>query len=346
MSKKQGKKIKHDGVLNLTHGISIPCYVLEDGTRVISGRGMQNALKIGELGDKKEEQKSGSVLPRFFNSKWFNNLIVSGIELEHFQPIICYKGQQKINGYEATVLVDLCDIILAARSSGVNFSDKQNTIADQCEILVRAFAKVGIIALVDEATGYQNDIERAKNALEQILNKFLLQEKAAVWMPTFPDEFFEIIFNLNGWTWNNFTKNRKPSVIGHFINDYVYSRLAPGILEELRRKNPVKPETGSRSKKHHQWLTPDFGHPKLKDHFRALELIYKLSGSNKAKFEEMLDTAYPKFGRTLKLRFPDDKFEDVEETNDSPKTTMDKTLKGMLSVPPMKKEDETNEGAE
>jgi len=29
-------------------GVEIPCYVLEDGTRVLSGRGMQTALTLGQ----------------------------------------------------------------------------------------------------------------------------------------------------------------------------------------------------------------------------------------------------------------------------------------------------------
>lgn len=42
------------------------------------------------------------------------------------------------------------------------------------EILVRGFARVSIIALVDEATGYQRD--RAKNALAAILEAFIAKE--------------------------------------------------------------------------------------------------------------------------------------------------------------------------
>jgi hypothetical protein len=33
-------------------------------------------------------------------------------------------------------------------------------IAKQCELLVRAFARVGIVALVDEVTGYQEIRDR------------------------------------------------------------------------------------------------------------------------------------------------------------------------------------------
>jgi len=53
-------------------------------------------------------------------------------------------------------------------------SPRQKIIADQCEILVRSFAKVGIIALVDEATGYQ--YEREKAELQVILKTYISEE--------------------------------------------------------------------------------------------------------------------------------------------------------------------------
>jgi len=49
----------------------------------------------------------------------------------------------------------LCETVLQARKDG-KLQSQQMHIAEQCEILVRGFARVGIIALVDEATGYQD----------------------------------------------------------------------------------------------------------------------------------------------------------------------------------------------
>jgi len=57
-------------------------------------------------------------------------------------------------GYNASVLADICDVILAARSAGL-LMPRQRALADHCEILLRAFARTGIDALIDEATGYQ-----------------------------------------------------------------------------------------------------------------------------------------------------------------------------------------------
>lgn len=59
-------------------------------------------------------------------------------------------------GYEATVLADICDFMLRARDDGI-LTARQELLAAQCEILARGFMHVGIVALVDEATGYQNE---------------------------------------------------------------------------------------------------------------------------------------------------------------------------------------------
>ena len=86
---------------------------------------------------------------------------------------MCYKGTQKINGYEATILADICEAFLEARNS-IELSTRQRIIADQCEILIRGFARVGITALVDAATGYQ--YERERDALQSILKAYINEE--------------------------------------------------------------------------------------------------------------------------------------------------------------------------
>jgi len=73
---------------------------------------------------------------------------------------------------------------------------QQEHIAEQREILVRGFARVGIIALVDEATGYQED--RARDALAKILEAFIAKELRK-WISTFPIDYYKELFRLRGW---------------------------------------------------------------------------------------------------------------------------------------------------
>lgn len=248
--------ISHEGILNLG-GISIPCYVLQDGTRVLSGRGMQEALKmVDETEDGK--QTAGTRLNRYLNQKSLNPFIYKDKELDHFNPIICYKGTQKINGYEATILADICEAFLEARKS-IELSPRQRIIAEQCEILIRGFARVGITALVDEATGYQ--YERERDALQSILKAYI-NEELLKWQKLFPDVFYYEIFRLNKWDYNVKGIQKRPSVIGKWTNELIYKQLPKGVLEELKSKTPKSAE-GNYTARFFQSLTLDIGHPAL-----------------------------------------------------------------------------------
>ena len=145
--------------------------------------------------------------------------------------------------------------MLGARKAGT-LTGRQTHIADHCEILMRSFARVGIIALVDEATGYQRD--RARDELAKILEAFVAKE-IQKWLKTFDLEFYELICQIRDEPLSR-AKNR-PQYFGKLTNNLIYQRLAPGVLEELRRVNPVT-EKGRRERKHFQHLTPDVGHPK------------------------------------------------------------------------------------
>lgn len=260
MAKKN--KIKYEGELNLA-GLEISCYVLEDGTRVLSGRGMQNALKIVDAADT-SKQSSGTRLNRYLNQKTLQPFIYGKKEQGHYSPLICYRGEQKIHGYEATILVDICDAFLEARKH-IELSSRQEIIAHQCEILMRSFARVGITALVDEATGYQYD--REKDELQKILKAYI-SEELLPWQKTFPDIFYKELFRLNGW---DFTVNgikRRPGVIGTWTKKLIYEQLPQGVLDELESSTP-KSGSGNKTARLHQSLTPDIGNPSL------MALIYK-----------------------------------------------------------------------
>lgn len=278
------KKIKHEGELDL-NGIKIPCYVLDDGTRVLSGRAMQNALKLVDESIS-STHTPGNFLVSFIGSKKFNPFIISDKDPEKFKPITCYKGNQKINGYEATTLADICDGILEARKQGVEFSEKQTIIANQCEILIRSLAKVGIIALIDEATGYQ--YTREKDELQKILKAYI-SEELLPWQKKFPDVFYKELFRLNGW---DFTVNgikKRPGVIGNWTKTLIYEPLPKGVLEELEKNTP-KSEAGNYTARFHQSLTPDLGNPHLTAQINQIITLFMLSDNMKDmwnKFEKL-----------------------------------------------------------
>jgi hypothetical protein len=279
--------------------IEIPCYVLDDETRVLSQRGTLGGLNLGRGS---AGGGGGDRLASFLSSKSLSPFVSKELTEVINNPIrFRAPGGGLAFGYPATILPDICDVVLAARKAGA-LQRQQEHIADRCELLVRGFARVGIIALVDEATGYQRD--RAKDSLARILEAFIAKELQP-WLRTFPADFYEEMFRLRGMEYPNDTVQR-PRYFGLLTNDIVYHRLAPGVLEELKLRNP-RQESGRRKHKFFQWLTTQKGYPKLREHLGSVVAIMKLS-SDWYDFRAKLDRLHPRYGKPtqLSLEFADD----------------------------------------
>lgn len=278
------RQVSHTGEITLGQ-TTIPCYILEDGTRVLSGRGMQDALKmVDDVDDGK--QKSGHRLPRYLNSKSLEPFINKGKKPGHFNPIICYRGEQKINGYEATVLADICEAFLDARQT-ITLSPRQEIIAKQCEIIVRGFARVGIVALIDEATGYQYYRERFE--LQKILNAYI-SEEILKWQLTFTDDFYKEIYRLWGIPFIPGQIKTKPSFIGKLTTKYIYDLLPNGVVAKIKEKTG-KTTSGNWKYKWHQSLTPEIGREHLKKHIIEVTTLMSISQS-KTQFNELFEQKY------------------------------------------------------
>ena len=295
-------------IVRATHGspdhpwrigdLEIPCYVLEDGRRVLHQRGMVKALGMSRGsssrsgGDRLAKFTAGKALSAYVSDKLIQ-LTADPIRFRTPKGAIAY-------GYEATVLADICDAVLDARREG-KLQRQQEHIAAQCEILVRAFARVGIIALVDEVTGYQQ--VRARRALEEILEQFISKELLK-WAQIFPDEFYQELFRLRGWHYYDPKSTKRPILVAKLTNDVVYERLAPGVLDELKRVTP-KDDKGRRKHRYHQRLTEDVGHPKLREHLAAVIALMKAS-TDWTMFTRLLQRAKPKYNTNLELPLDDE----------------------------------------
>ena len=284
--------------------LQIPCYVLEDETRVIAHKGFLRA--IGRSGKVKGGQGAATggptTLPSFLSAK--NLLPFIPDDLGGPTTPVPFRLTNNSDsavfgyGYPALLLPKVCEVYLRARDAKALLPSQEH-IADRAEILIRALATVGIVALIDEATGYQR--VRTERALATILEKFIAKELRP-WTRTFPYEFYEQIFRLKNW--ESPEKGDRPSVIGHYTNDFVYTRIAPGVLDELRELNPTTPQ-GGRKNRHHQWFTSDFGHPKLKEHLAAVIALMRVA-SNWEAFKRSVDRAFPKMNTTIPLPFDED----------------------------------------
>ncbi len=291
----------HDPLPVATHGsvdrplrigdVEIQCYVLPDETRVLALRGLHGALGMSHGGGQGGVRKVVSLMERL-EKKGLNirNLTARVNSPIRFSPP---HGGNAAAGYEATILPDICAVIIEAHQRGV-LDKRLSAMASRAAMLQHGFATVGIIALVDEATGYQ--AIRVRDALQAFLDRFLRKELAA-WVKTFPDEFFSEIYRLKGWPKKD--NSRRPGIVGHYINDLIYDRLGPGVLDELQRKNPSDGH-GRRKSRHTQWLTEDIGHPALAQHMYATIATMRAHSDWKA-FVAFFKRAFPKKGENLAL---------------------------------------------
>lgn len=280
--------------------IEIPCFVLDDDTRVLSQRGFQTSIGMSAGGSSiPGEQRLVSFLASLLEKSSQYKDLTSRSEalVERLRNPLKFRLPNGMTafGFEATLLADLCDVILEARKADILHSQQQR-MANQAELLVRGFARVGIIALVDEATGFQKD--RQKDALAKILEAFVAKELQP-YLKTFPPDYYEQLFRLYQLPYPPVgNKSWRPGFFGHVTNEVVYSRLAPDLLPELK-KAATKAE---RKSKLHQWLTQDLGHPKLREHLASIVSIQKLSKSAE-EFMQNVDKIHPRYGDTQEFDF-------------------------------------------
>lgn len=280
----------------------LPCAVLPDGSRIISQGGIASAFGPATGGwqarKKKGEEHAGD-LPPFLVATSLQPFISDDVRTLVSSPKR-YKdprgGPVRI-GVDATLIPKICEVWLKARDAD-KLTKIQRPVAYRAEVLMRSLASIGILALVDEATGYQE--VRDKKALAALLDKYLLQEFAK-WAKRFPDSFYKEMFRLRGWVYPS-VSGGKPGIVGRYTMDIVYQRLAPGLVSELEVRNPK--DGGRRKSAHHQWLTEDVGHPALSEHIHAITAFMRAC-DDWDQFKRMLDRSFPVKGDQLPLRFDD-----------------------------------------
>lgn len=260
----------HSGVLTI-NGFSVPCAVLKNGQRVVSSRSVTGLL-TGNI-------KGG--LQRYLQPKNLQPYLPEKLKNTDLDDCIKYEvNGSKAYGFDAELIVDLCNMYIKAREEDA-LLPKQLPLAHQAQIIISSLAKVGIVGLIDEVTGYEK--VREKDALQALLDKYLLKEYAT-WAKRFPDEFYTEIFRLKNWTFKDL--NKKPSVIGKYTTDLVYDRIAPDLTKKLKELTPKK------SVRLHQFLTLDLGVPALNNHISNVITIMKLS-KNWDQFMENLNKLFP-----------------------------------------------------
>jgi hypothetical protein len=259
--------------------MEIECHVLSDGRRVFTQGEVVRALTRGV--DSSNLKRYLKANPLIMNEE-FDGLTI---------PFKIPSNPTIANGSEATTLIEICEKYLEAFEQK-KLKRNQFNLATQAGIIIRACAKVGIIALVDEATGYQK--VRAKNALQLKLQAFIAEELQE-WARMFPEEFWFELARLEGI---HYSPRSRPLRWGKYIMAFVYDAIDKDVGKELRKKNP-NPKHGTN---HHQWLK-EFGKEKLIGQIQSVITIMKLCDS--------MDDFRSKFDRVFKKSPLQISFEDI-----------------------------------
>ena len=237
------------GTLNI--GVELPCYVLDDGRRIISRNGATGVLTDKKGGGNLESYIGVEVLKKYLPAD------LSGLMVEFsIQGVV----NKSVRGMEAETFLEICRAYVKAMHEGAALTERQTDIATKASMFLASCAKVGLIALIDEATGYQYD--RARDAL-QFKFKVFLEEEMRKWEPTFPNELWLEFGRLTNWKGS---VNSRPKYWGKLVMELVYGYLDRDIAEWLRKNAPA-PRKGQN---YHQWLSSQYGLKKLVEHIWML----------------------------------------------------------------------------
>lgn len=277
---RQIQRATHQGTIDID-GTELSCYVLEDGRRIISQASIFTTLGRPARGRRTSRENRAP----FIEAKNLAPFI--GPELEEILQRVDYRvGDKKqiLNGYDAEILPRVCNVYLDAEEAGV-LLPSQKPAAEAARKVIKSLALVGITALVDEATGYQET--RAKDELQRLLDAYIAEEFQP-WVRRFPEAFFREIYRLQGWKFVP-GNHHHPQYVGRFINKYIYEHMPEGVLEKLRDLNP-KNEQGNRARKHHQHLTEDTGVAHLERQVAKVITIMEIS-EDKVQFDALFNKA-------------------------------------------------------
>jgi hypothetical protein len=225
----------------------IACYVLSDGRRVISRTSATSALS---------GIKHGGDLKSYVGVANLANYLDLDLDEELVQFTLPEVTHKRVFGLTAEVFLQICRAYVRALSEDAPLTTRQREIAFKASVFLSACATVGLIALIDEATGYQ--YARAEDALQVKLRAFL-EEEMRPWEKTFPDDLWKEFGRLTGWKGS---VQHRPKYWGHLVNEIIYQYLDPDVAEWLKIHAPA-PRHGQN---YHQWLTSQYGLKKLMEH--------------------------------------------------------------------------------
>jgi hypothetical protein len=285
----------------------LQCSVLNDGRRVIKDTSLFTALDRKRKGETRIEG-----FPPIIGSKSLATLLMD-MYPEHLNSITPFEVAQ-FNGktgkwYDANTIPIICDMYMEAEKRGLITTSQQHVL-DKAKILLRSLARLGITALIDEATNYQSI--RGKDELQILLQEFI-SEELREHSREFESEYFEQIFRIYGKPYDP-TTTKRPKFFAWFTRTYVYNMIPPTVFEILDEMNPLiynsKTGRSDRKSKLFQHLSDDGIHY-LRSHLEGLTSVMKLS-SDKDDFKDKFRLVFADKIKRIERMKQDDDAQEVE----------------------------------
>jgi hypothetical protein len=274
----------HEGPLHIG-GAVIPSAVLNtpNKQRVLTQSGVMTSLGRARQAKGRQYYDGDVNLPAFLTAKNLKPFIPNELYVTSSQIEFRTKRGSRAFGYPAELLPKVCRVFIHADDAGV-LTPMQKHVAKRARILLDGLADLGIIGLVDEATGYQE--VRDKDELQQILAAYI-SPSLLPWTEKFPRDFFKEMFRVFGWSWpvrvdGTYPGPLGPRYAGKLIRQIIFDNLPPGVLEELDRLNPPN-EKWQRKSRMTQLLTSGIGHPHVEKLVAVATTMFELS-DNKGEF--------------------------------------------------------------
>jgi hypothetical protein len=254
-----------------------PCAVLSTKQRVLTQSGVMLALGRARQAKGRQYYDGDVNLPAFLTAKNLkpfipNDLYVTSSQIE-FKPKTGGKGF----GYPAELLTKICRVFVKADAANV-LTKAQKPIAEQARRLLEGLEDVAIIALIDEATGYQE--KRDKDELQRILAAYIAPSLLP-WTEKFPQDFFREMFRVFGWAWpmredGSYPGPQGPRYAGKLIRQVIFDNLPHGVLDELDKLNPADGKWQRRTRMG-QLLTAKVGHPHVEKLVAVVTTLFEVS---------------------------------------------------------------------
>lgn len=285
MSEEKIEQLTHTGYIEIGE-LKMYSIVTKSGKRLIRAIDVFHAVGKSRRGDIRVDG-----YPAFIGAKNIIQFIDSDLK-EKMQPIKYKAKNGKVSeAYDATIIPEIADLYIKAHEKGV-LTMAQETVYERSLIIVRSLAKLGITALIDEATGYQDD--RESHALQKLLQAYI-SEDLMKWQRRFPIDFYREIYRLYDLKFD--PKNpKRPQWIGNFTLKYVYGVFPEEVMEEIKKRNPKVSsprKTVYRGHKHFQHLTEEIGIPQLDKQLNQVIVVMKMS-NNIDEFDENFNRVFAK----------------------------------------------------